>query len=76
MNMVEGVYAHIGDNQLVKAPAATYERIAQPFLDGLLEIEKSGVRPGIPTGLSKVDGFLGGLQPGGLYIVGARPAMG
>jgi replicative DNA helicase len=31
---------------------------------------------GVPTGFSDLDDLLSGLQPSGLYIVGARPAMG
>lgn len=38
--------------------------------------EKRGGADGLPTGLPGLDGLLGGLRPGELVIVGARPACG
>ena len=32
--------------------------------------------PGIPSGFSKVDTLTGGFEPGRLYVIGGRPAMG
>ncbi|NQT03274.1 MAG: replicative DNA helicase [Planctomycetes bacterium] len=45
--------------------------VTQDALEGLLE-EKSG----LSTGFSKMDWHLGGLRPGNLCIVAARPSMG
>lgn len=41
-----------------------------------LAFENGGQVTGLPTGYVDFDDLLGGLQPGGLYVVGARPAMG
>ena len=35
-----------------------------------------GEAPGIPTGLGPVDVLIGGLEPGRLYVLAARPGMG
>lgn len=40
------------------------------------QIRNSGVAAGLSTGLTELDGQLGGLKPGQLVIVGARPSMG
>jgi replicative DNA helicase len=52
--------------------------------DGLInlisEIEKrqenKAFTGGISTGFAEIDDYIGGLRPGNLYIIGARPAMG
>lgn len=46
-------------------------------LQEVYEAKKAGARlTGLPTGLGMVDDMLAGLQPGDLYLLGARPAMG
>ena len=37
---------------------------------------QAGVMPGVPTGLADLDALTSGLQPGRVYIFGARPKMG
>ncbi len=49
--------------------------IGMTILDTLDQIG-SGTRKRTPTGFHGLDGLLGGLRPGQLIVVGARPAMG
>ena len=44
--------------------------------EGLYENRGSKAREGYSTGLTDLDNTLGGLQPGCLYVVAARPRMG
>ena len=46
------------------------------FYDHLVLKSERGTIPGISTGFPELDKMTGGLIPGNLYIVGARPAMG
>jgi replicative DNA helicase len=49
------------------------------ILDGAiaeLRLRSSGERIGVPTGLVDIDKLTGGLRPGQLVVLGARPAMG
>ena len=39
-------------------------------------IQSPGTPPGLTTGLADLDRLLCGMQPGGLYLLAARPAMG
>jgi replicative DNA helicase len=51
--------------------------LLQASLDRLEELyERGDSITGVPTGYTDLDERLNGLQPGALYIVGARPAMG
>jgi len=54
--------AHVGDD-------------LEEWLD-LLDRRIEGDRDGIPTGLTDLDSVIGGLHPGQLIVVGARPAVG
>lgn len=47
----------------------TYARLEDVYSNG-------GITNAVPTGLSALDGLLGGLHPGDLVIVGARPSLG
>ncbi|WP_328923196.1 replicative DNA helicase [Streptomyces griseoaurantiacus] len=48
-----------------------------PFWDRLDARMKGGATPtGVLTGLADLDALTGGLQPGQLIVIGARPAMG
>lgn len=40
------------------------------------EARESGRSPGVPFGIRKLDGLLGGMHPTHLLVVGARPKMG
>jgi replicative DNA helicase len=51
--------------------------LLESALDRLEELyERGDTITGTPTGYADLDDRLNGLQPGALYIVGARPAMG
>ena len=45
-------------------------------INRLEAIQKHGESKGLSTGLLDLDSKLGGLQPGELYVIGARPSMG
>lgn len=49
------------------------ETLAESIIE--MEAEKNTMR-GVPTGFAELDELTGGLQPGGLYILAARPSMG
>jgi replicative DNA helicase len=54
---------------------------AEGFLDALdASMQRSetggGSLPGIPTGFGEIDRLTGGMQPGQLWVVGARPSVG
>ena len=40
------------------------------------ELAAKGQRQTVPTGFRALDQMLGGLEPGGVYVVGGRPGMG
>jgi replicative DNA helicase len=46
------------------------------FLDELDDFQKNGSQQGVMTGFKDLDSLTGGLQPGQLVTVAARPAMG
>ncbi|MFI9119041.1 replicative DNA helicase [Streptomyces bikiniensis] len=51
--------------------------ILEGALDDIEAIgSRSGTPPGIPTGFTDLDALTGGLMPGHLVVVAARPAMG
>jgi replicative DNA helicase len=54
--------------------------ISEGLIDLIGEIEKrqenKAFSGGISTGFTEIDDYIGGLRPGNLYILGARPAMG
>lgn len=51
-------------------------RLVFDRLTHLEKVYKGQVTLGIPTGLGSLDGLTGGLQPGSLNVIGARPSMG
>lgn len=56
---------------------ATSERIVADVVDELhARIAEPGARVGYSTGLANVDGYLLGLRPARLYVIGARPGVG
>lgn len=56
----------------VKADLRTQDEI----LTGVIDQLERGIEPGLRTGYSDLDRVLGGLRPGTLIVVGARPGMG
>lgn len=42
----------------------------------LMDIRNKKVEVGIPTGFTKVDEFTGGLKPGEMFVLAARPSIG
>lgn len=66
-NIVSG---NVGDEKLETISAG-----ADEVLDDLIKSRDKGC-VGIDCGFKKVNGILGGLQPGKMYIIGARPSMG
>lgn len=67
---VRGLLALRDDGESAAAPC-----LADLLADVMTEMGEE-VAPGINTGLRDLDTALGGLMPGDLVIVGARPAMG
>ena len=54
------------------------EHLVRPLVDGL-SLHRVGELPpteGVQTGLHQLDTLLGGIRPGELVVVGARPALG
>lgn len=66
-NIVSG---NISDEKLETISAG-----ADEVLDDLIKSREKGC-VGLDCGFKKVNGILGGLQPGKMYIIGARPSMG
>jgi replicative DNA helicase len=66
-NIVSG---NIGDEKLETISAG-----ADEVLNDLIKSREKGC-VGLDCGFKKVNGILGGLQPGKMYIIGARPSMG
>lgn len=60
-----------------QAPTIDGVEMGMDFINYRVKIEKAGALPCISTGYSQLDNLLGGgFLNEGLYIVGARPAMG
>lgn len=69
-------FAAIQRGQVTKMPRSLAE-IAMKRVDHYGALERGEVAPGWPTRLPSLDRMLnGGLRPGGLYILAARPAIG
>ena len=66
-NIVSG---NMGDEKLETISAG-----ADEVLEDLIKSRDKGC-VGIDCGFKKVNGIMGGLQPGKMYIIGARPSMG
>jgi replicative DNA helicase len=58
---------------LTEAPVVRLGSVLGTVLD---EAEHGTGNPGLSTGMSDLDNLIGGLEPGRLYILAARPAMG
>ena len=77
-----GEAADIADQaqQAIYAATENSRRETTPLAGSLLEETfdwlESDTAPGLPTGFTDVDRLLGGLQPGNMVIIAARPGMG
>lgn len=67
---VDRVFSGAADGPLASITDAVAGAIAAA------EAAHKGHRDGIPTGFAALDALIGGLEPGGLYVVGGRPGMG
>ncbi|MCX8092621.1 MAG: replicative DNA helicase [Candidatus Goldbacteria bacterium] len=63
-----------------KEQTSSIKKVRDLVSDVYEEIKKSGLREdalqGLPTGFSKIDNFILGLQPENLIIIAARPSVG
>ena len=50
--------------------------VSKDMLERLDAIQRGDVEQGVPTGFRRIDDVTGGLQPGQMIVVAARPAMG
>jgi replicative DNA helicase len=74
LEMVSGIEEKIQSRR--PSIAKTVGDVAMNRLKEISEIRKSGIKPGSSTGFVDIDRNIGGLRPGELVIVAARPAMG
>ncbi len=77
-DLARAAFAQLGD-LLEDASASTWddmEDVARLTEAALRERGERGGRDGVTTGLTDLDGLIGGLADGRLYILGARPGMG
>lgn len=47
-----------------------------PQFDHLLKVARGELEVGIPTGYSQLDDYTGGLKPGEMFVLAARPSIG
>jgi replicative DNA helicase len=71
---VDEIFRLIGDAAAGPDPNPIRSQ-AEIFADVVDKLER-GVDPGLPTGFADLDQLLGGLRPGTLTVLGARPAVG
>jgi replicative DNA helicase len=65
------------ETHALSAPGRTGEAPSNlDVLDQLLDEIEHGTQPGLPTGFADLDSLTGGLHPGQMVIVAARPAIG
>jgi replicative DNA helicase len=76
LEQIAGIFAPLQRGQLAKAPRKISD-IAIERTEYYQSIEDGSQVPGWPTGIRPLDSMLnGGLRPGGLYILAARPSVG
>ncbi len=78
--ILAGAEKSIFDIAMNRADGESLKPVSDVLVDTYREIEtlaenKGGIS-GVPTGFVDLDGYLTGLHPGELIIIGARPAMG
>lgn len=63
---------------LTSASAADFVSMGEAQGRAVSAVDRAqhGEQIGVPTGFADLDGVLGSLQPGYLYVLGARPSMG
>lgn len=71
--MMEATDGAVGGGELLSAR----ERLSALYDETSAAYARGGVVPGLPTGLADIDNLIpNGLEPGNLYLIGARPGMG
>lgn len=76
LDRIAGLFSQLQRSRLAKAPRSIAE-IASERIDYYTALQAGTAVPGWPTGLPGLDSMLnGGLRPGGLYILAARPKVG
>lgn len=62
---------------LVRGGFNSLHKLLFPVFEKMEQAQREGGRPaGIPTGLASLDAMVGGLRPGTLTVLAARPGMG
>jgi replicative DNA helicase len=76
LDLAESKIFEISKSQSRSSFASLHDEMPPTFdyIDAIMN--RSGDLTGLPTGFDKVDEMTGGLQPGELIIVAARPSMG
>jgi len=72
--LISNLQAGVGEKAKRPMPLSKVLVLTQKRVELALE-RKSGIT-GIPTGFQRFDEFIGGIQPGELMVIGARPSMG
>lgn len=80
-DIIARVTSEIAEGQLDRDPRLSAEAIDGASLDEVIdrvipEIESDETPSFIPTGLGSLDALIGGVTPGELTVIGARPAQG
>jgi replicative DNA helicase len=76
LDVAEGKVLEIGQARSQSAFLSLHEEMneALDYVEALME--RAGELTGVPTGFKDLDEMTGGLQPGELFILAARPSMG
>jgi len=75
--LVEGVLSKIMELQANGNSSKEDQNLSEALYSSLADLEaRQGKGRGIPTGFCDIDRLTGGLQPGDLLVLAARPAMG
>lgn len=76
LDSIQTLFAHLGKQHIRKAPKS-FAEIAVKRIDYYTALEAGEISAGWPTGMPKLDQLLnGGLRPGALVILAARPKVG
>lgn len=71
------VEAALAISELSNAKPQTSREVARDFVDDLQRrVELAGRLSGVTTGLSRLDWMTEGMQPGEMWVIGARPSIG
>jgi len=76
LDLAEGKILEIGQTRSQSVFRSLHEEmnVALDYVEALME--RAGELTGVPTGFKDLDEMTGGLQPGELFILAARPSMG